>query len=334
MGKGICWIQKLHKRFKRSLKLKVSYLIIELIKYYLRYTIIEGQCMIKGKMGYSITSVAIVLFVITSGCVSMSPRTQLPTTQTPTAPVHVIVIPFENHKLADWMKDPYFVSLAKKYGSATNFHGFSGISQPDYLIETSGDNHGITGDSFTLCQYNVPNIYDVLTRNGLTFENFEESGDQGNHRHTPGYFYPSTCHNVQDMSKFISKYINGNEIPPSYVWVTPNFMDDAHDSDVPTASNWLKNTLKFDILLSKPWFLDGSTLVILVCDDGGSTFATTLLLAISTSSMGTTSNKNYSHINVLSTAMWWLGLTGSIGNANASFAMKDLFRQGRHLAVS
>ena len=239
---------------------------------------------------------------------------------------HVIVVPFENHKLADWMADPYFASLAKKYGNATNFHGFSGTSLPDYLMETSGSNQGITGDSFTFCQFNVPNIYDTLTQKGLTFENFEESGNEGNHRHTPGYFYPSTCHNVQDMSKFESKYVAGNQIPPNYVWVTPNFTDDAHDSNVPTASNWLKNTFKLDTLLSKPWFTDGSTLIILECDDGGSASANTLLLMLSTSSMGTTTNKKYTHINDLSTAMWWLGMTGSIGNANASLAIKDLFR--------
>lgn len=238
---------------------------------------------------------------------------------------HIIIIPFENNQLSLWMADPYFASLAKKYGSATNFHGFSGTSLPDYLMETSGSNQRTTSDNFTPCQYNVPNIYDVLKTNGLTYENYEESGNQDNHRHTPAYFYPSTCKNIQDMSVFMSKYINGNAIPPSYVWVTPNFTDDAHDSDVATASKWLQNTFKLDTLLSKTWFLDGSTLVILVCDDGGSSSVNTMDIMISTSSLGKTSNTNYTHPNNLSTVMWLLGISGSIGDSNASSAMKDLF---------
>ena len=99
------------------------------------------------------------------------------------------MIPLENKSRSTWIADSYIGSLASKYGDATNFHGFSAISLPDYLMESSGSNQGITGDSFTFCQFKVNNIYDVLTANGLTFENFEEkTGSQGNHRHVPGYF--------------------------------------------------------------------------------------------------------------------------------------------------
>lgn len=244
----------------------------------------------------------------------------------PTSIKRVIIIPLENKSRSSWLGSPYIAQLANTYGDATNFHGFSGISLPDYLMETSGSNQGITGDSFTFCQFKVNNIYDILTANGLAFENFEEkTGSQGNHRHTPGYFYPSTCKGVQDFTVFMSKYVNGNQIPTAYTWMTPNFCNCGHDCPVTTVATWLQNTLKLDTILSKPWFTDGSTLVILVCDDGGSAATPTLCLMMSTSSKGTKSNVSYKHTNDLSTVMWLLGITGSIGNSTASAAMKDLF---------
>lgn len=244
----------------------------------------------------------------------------------PTPIKRIIIIPLENKSHSTWIKDPYIGKLANTYGDATNFHGFSGTSLPDYLMETSGSNQGVTGDSFTFCQFKVNNIYDVLTANGLTFENFEEkTGSQGNHRHTPGYLYPSTCKGVQNSATFLSKYVNGTQIPTPYTWVTPNFCNCGHDCPVTTVSNWLQNTLKLNTILSKPWFMDGSTLVILVCDDGGSAATPTLCLMMSTSSKGTKSNVSYKHTNDLSTVMWLLGITGSIGNSTAGAAMKDLF---------
>jgi hypothetical protein len=244
----------------------------------------------------------------------------------PTSIRRVIIIALENKSRSTWIADSYIGSLASKYGDATNFHGFSAISLPDYLLETSGSNQGVTGDSFTFCQFKVNNIYDVLTANGIPFENFEEkTGSQGNHRHVPGYFYPISCKGVQDMSLFMSKYVNGNQIPTTYTWVTPNMCNCGHDCPVSTVSAWLKNTLKLDTILSKPWFTDGSTLIILVCDDGGSASTATLCLMMSTSSRGIKSNVSYKHVNDLSTVMWLLGITGSIGNASASIAMKDLF---------
>ena len=123
----------------------------------------------------------------------------------------------------------------------------------------------------------------------------------------------------------MSKYVNGNQVPTTYTWLTPNMCNCGHDCPVTTVSPWLQNTLKLNTIFSKPWFTDGSTLVILVCDDGGSASTATLCLMMSTSSKGIKSNVSYKHINVLSTVMWLLGITGSIGSSSASIAMKDLF---------
>lgn len=277
----------------------------------------------------------------------------------------VIVLAFENWTYSEWSVDPYFNSLMNTYANATNYKGFSCLSLPSYIQLTSGSNQGTTGDDFTWCQYNVTNIYDILTANGLTYENFQEgycsttgcidyctgsecycsncitpppnapSGyctgpgcGQGNERHVPGYLYPSTCNSVQDQYTFIGKYITGTSIPTNYTFITPNMWQDGHNQStasqgVSVASNWLKNVINLPLLLNKPWFLDGSTLVNIVCDDG--CFQTTMCIFLSTSSMGLTSNKSYNHITNLSTVMWWLGITGTIGNASATNAMTDLF---------
>lgn len=245
----------------------------------------------------------------------------------PTQIKRVIIVPLENKSRTTWIADPYIGKLASIFSDATNFFGFSGTSLPSYLMETSGSNQGITGDSFTFCQFKVANIYDILTANGLTYENFEEkTGSQGNHRHAPGYFYPSTCKGVQDFNTFISKYVNGTSVPGTYTWVTANFCNIGHNCPASTVSAWLKNTLKLDTILAKPWWTDGSTLLILVCDDGGNAGTPTLCLMMSTSSnTGIKSGVKYTHVNDLSTVMLVLGLAGSIGNASANIAMKDMF---------
>lgn len=64
---------------------------------------------------------------------------------------------------------------------------------------------------------------------------------------------------------------------------------------------------------------------MLVADDGGSQAADAMCCFISIESKGKKSKVSYTHMNELSTIMWILNISGSIGKANANNAMTDLF---------
>src|SRR5579872_4465192 len=54
------------------------------------------------------------------------------------APLHIFVIVLENRSYAQEIANPYFRQLAAQYAIATNYHGVSHPSLPNYLAMTSG----------------------------------------------------------------------------------------------------------------------------------------------------------------------------------------------------
>src|SRR5665647_1065992 len=66
------------------------------------------------------------------------------------APEHVFVIMMENHGtnqvIGNTVDAPYITSLAQRYNVATNYHGVTHPSLPNYLSAISGDFQGIWDD--------------------------------------------------------------------------------------------------------------------------------------------------------------------------------------------
>jgi hypothetical protein len=66
------------------------------------------------------------------------------------APAHVFVIMMENHGFSQVVGNtadaPYITSLAQRYNVATNYHGVTHPSLPNYLAAISGDFQGIWDD--------------------------------------------------------------------------------------------------------------------------------------------------------------------------------------------
>src|SRR5262252_7557867 len=83
-----------------------------------------------------------------------SPAASLPSasasaTPTPAPPAsHVFVIVMENRSYDQALAGPYTAQLARLYGVATNYHGVSHPSLPNYLAITSGSTWGIADDGY------------------------------------------------------------------------------------------------------------------------------------------------------------------------------------------
>jgi Phosphoesterase family len=107
-----------------------------------------------------------------------------------------------------------------------------------------------------------------------------------------------------------------NSAIPQWVWVTPNLVDDAHDTDIDYGANWLDFWLT--PLLNVPAFNDNNTLILLTFDetetDTVNNKVLSLLLggAVPESLRGTTDSTYYTHYSSLSTVQsnWGLGCLG------------------------
>src|SRR5258708_343852 len=82
---------------------------------------------------------------------STSTRATLPTpspSPTPASKPHVFLIVMENRSYDQAMTGAYTAQLAAKYAVATNYHGVSHPSLPNYLALTSGSTWGIADDGW------------------------------------------------------------------------------------------------------------------------------------------------------------------------------------------
>jgi hypothetical protein len=147
----------------------------------------------------------------------------------------------------------------------------------------------------------------------------------------PGYVYYVRKHNptiiydsVASVPSRLAKHRNFNDFAadvnasalPQWLFVTPNMVDDGHDTSIDYAASWLQYWLV--PLLSNSNFNDNGTLVVLTFDENESytenNCVLTLLLggAIPESARGTTDSTYYTHYSLLSTveANWGLGSLG------------------------
>ncbi len=139
-------------------------------------------------------------------------------------------------------------------------------------------------------------------------------------KHNPLVIYDSVATNPNRASRIrnfndFAADVNANALP-QWVFVTPNMVDDGHDTDVNYISSWLQYWLV--PLLSNPNFNDGRTLILLTFDENenravnNQVWATLLGGALPANLHGTTDSTFYTHYSALSTvqANWALGSLG------------------------
>jgi hypothetical protein len=222
--------------------------------------------------------ISLLAVFVVSGCIEKQAEvrniqvTPQPT-PTPTIPIqHVVTIVFENQPLSDILSNgPYFNYLYNTYGTATNFYAACHPSASNYLAMTSGNTWQCGSDALNL--YTTTNIGTLLedkniSQGGnLSWYGFMESmpspcyrSDSGEYayRHNPFVYYSDLVNSnlctEHDMSLDTwNNLVNSNDSNqiPNYSYISPNVLNDAHDTNVAYADNWLKNFLS--PLLAKPW---------------------------------------------------------------------------------
>ena len=210
---------------------------------------------------------------------------------------HVLIIVFENQSYVSAIKDPYLKQLSDEGAHFTDFRGVAHPSYPNYLAMISGSTfgiHGLLGDA----QKNFPDdamhktIADCLDWRNYA-ENYPAKAGQGPYledsdgskyarKHVPFLSFKKvqtqSFKNVVSVdtkdfrNAFVTDVENSRKDPkdpkykplPAYMLYSPNLDDDGHNTNLATASAWLKNFLE-------NWFPpEGrkNTLIVVTFDEG------------------------------------------------------------------
>jgi phosphatidylinositol-3-phosphatase len=194
---------------------------------------------------------------------------------------HVIWIWLENHSynaILGSSQAPYFNTLAKDCGIATNYHNITHPSLPNYIAMTSG----LTLSSLkkfvadcvpsSSCDTSAKSIF----AQGETWRSYEESmpsncyqSNTGNYvaRHNPAVYYTtlSGCSSNDESYSHLASDLANNQLP-AFSFVTPNLIDDMHNGTVADGNSWMSKNLP--LILNSAEYKNGSTVIFITFDEG------------------------------------------------------------------
>ena len=253
----------------------------------------------------------------------------------------VMWILMENHDYSSIIGSsnaPYENQIANQCGLASNYHGISHPSLPNYIALTSGGTQGITDDSGPSAHpLDVNSIYHQAYPSAKGYAesmpancNLSDSGSYAV-RHAPwAYYVNGTVGNQRTECQ-------ANDVPlgttasgalhndvvngalPKFSFVTPNLCNDMHDCSVATGDAWLANFVPF--VLSGSDYTSGHLAVVITFDENGGSSGNQVYTAVISpfTAPGTVSSTNYTHYSLLRTTEEILGvpLLGSAASANS-----------------
>jgi phospholipase C len=230
----------------------------------------------------------------------------------------------ENRSYPQAMSGGYTAQLASRYAVATNYHGVSHPSLPNYLAMTSGSTWGIADDGYHVLPRT--GLGDQLTAAGISWRAYME-GMSGTCmaspypyalKHDPFGYYGGGCPSqVVPFTQFGADLTNGL---PRFVWITPGLCNDGHDCSTAVADGWLSRVVP-EITNSPQWQNGG--LLVITWDEGEDSANHVLTLVITPNGGHVTSSRYYNHYSLLATIEDRLGLA-RLGAAKNASAMTDL----------
>ncbi|GJJ11656.1 hypothetical protein Clacol_005892 [Clathrus columnatus] len=253
-----------------------------------------------------------------------------------------IQIWLENTDFATANSSPTFQSLAKQGVLLTGYYALTHPSEPNYVASVGGDFFGMHDDNLYNIPANVSTIVDLLEGKNISWASYQEtmatdgsldfSEDAPDYvdgtgtytyyvrKHNPLIVFDSVAgntrrRNLQRTFNDFAADVNASAIP-QWLFVTPNLVDDAHDTTIEYASQWLEFWLL--PLLKDERFNDNRTLILLTFDENETGSVNNQILsillggAVPEAARGTADDTYYTHYSSLSTvqANWGLGCLG------------------------
>ena len=161
----------------------------------------------------------------------------------------IFVIMLENHSQSTVIGDPnapFITSLARHYGQATNYHGVTHPSQPNYVAAITGQLDITRMNDVATNTYTWPNLVDQLEGHGKTWGAYMEAlpyaGYTGatapgttalySNKHDPFVLMtdvlssPSRLANIKPYTSLATD-LNSRHAP-DFVWISPDQCNDMH----------------------------------------------------------------------------------------------------------
>lgn len=268
----------------------------------------------------------------------------------------IIQIWMENTNFADARAQDMIRSLEPQGQLLTNYHGVGHPSEPNYLASVYGSTFGMGDDDYYWVPSNVTSLFDVLDLSHVSWacyqENMPTDGYQELSYTQKSYANPALtysyymrkhnpCAFPRENAPYVNKAkanrnrnfndfaadLNASRIP-QWSFVTPNMVDDAHDTGINYGAEFLQYWLV--PLLANKKFNTDRTLIVLTFDENEdystSNNVYTLLLggAVPKNLRGTNDTTFYSHYSTISTvqANWHLA---SLGRNDTEPIMNNVF---------
>ena len=261
---------------------------------------------------------------------SASPAAQpSPTAPASEASSHIFVIVMENRSYDQALAGGYTATLAAQYGVATNYHGVSHPSLPNYLALTSGSTWGIADDGY----HPLPagGLGTELSHAGITWRAYME-GMSGTCfaspypyalKHDPFPYYGNRCPlEVVPFSRFNGDLASGDD--PRFVWITPGLCNDGHDCSTAVADRFLSQLVPE--IMGTPAFQQNG-LIFITWDEGEDSANHVLTLVIRPGGTPVQSGVYHDHYSLLATIEDRFGVP-RIGQAVGSTSLRELLVSG------
>ncbi|KAJ7626740.1 phosphoesterase family-domain-containing protein [Mycena rosella] len=267
----------------------------------------------------------------------------------------IIQVWLENTDFETAASTPIFESLASQGLLFTNYHSVTHPSEPNYVAALGGDFFGMHDDNMYHIPSNISTIVDLLEDKKISWatyqENMPEDGyygftytatNYGNssaapytyyvRKHNPSIVYDSISQdadrvkNIRTFNDFANDVVNGTL--PQWIFVTPNMVNDAHDTTIDFAASFLEYW--FLPLLTDPRVNDEDTLILLTFDENetdtiqNTIWSLALGGALPLNLRGTTDDALYTHFSSLSTVQANWGL-GSLGRQDTNATVSNVF---------
>lgn len=304
------------------------------------------------------TSTATSTAVKTATSTAPATPTQTPTSTAPSSPAsgsscagaappavydHVVWVWFENKApVVGSSSAPYFTSLAGSCGLASNYHGITHPSLPNYLAATGGSTFGVTDDNPPSSHpISAGSIFSQVAAAGKQWRSYQESmpancalTSSGSYavKHNPAAYYTGIRTDCASRDVPMGTTAGGpfldalrNNTLPAFSFVTPNMCNDMHDCSVSTGDAWLSSWMKQ--VLSSPSYTAGRTAVVVTFDEddrSGGNLVSTIVVAPGVRP-GTVSSTAFDHYSLLRTTEEMLGLPTTLGNASTATSMRSAF---------
>ncbi|KAF8495811.1 phosphoesterase family-domain-containing protein [Hysterangium stoloniferum] len=249
----------------------------------------------------------------------------------------------------------FFRNLSTQGILLEQYYGLTHPSEPNYIAVVGGDYFGMHDDALYNIPANVSTVVDLLEEKNISWASYQESmptdGYQGFNFSSPNYLDASAPPDVFYVRKHnpliifdsianiparaalqrtfndFAADVNGSAVP-QWLFVTPNIVNDGHDTNIDFAGQWVEFWLL--PLLNDTRFNDNKTLILLTFDENENAgennrlFSILLGGAVPAKLRGTVDSTYYTHYSAISTvsANWGLG---SLGRGDTNKTMSNVF---------